>query len=246
MYFDKKEKFKERFKAFKNVFEQPTVNALWKLITEGYIEGVESPIKVGKESNVFSALTKQNERVAVKIYRINACDFNKMYSYLRMDERFKTKKSKHAVVMTWAKREFKNLLRAYQSGVSVPKPIAIEANVIVMGFIGEKDIKKYPAASSLLKNSCNNENAKEMFDLLLKEMKLLNNKAKLVHGDLSEYNILNLDNKPCIIDLSHAIPTSLKPSQELFERDILNICAFFNRFGLNLNTNQIKQEILNN
>lgn len=244
MRFEDQKKFKERFKVYKNVFEQSTINSLWKLITEGKIEGLESPIKIGKESNVFSALTRNNERVAVKIYRIGACDFNRMYSYLNMDERFKTRKTRTEIVLTWARREFKNLTNAYESGVSVPKPIALRGNVMVMEFIGEKNPGKYPAAAPLLKNSC--DKPKELFGKLLKEIILLSNKAKLAHGDLSEFNILNLNGNPCIIDLSHAIPTAAPVSKELLERDILNICSFFNRFGLKIKPEDIYEKINEN
>jgi len=237
---EKKERFKERFKVYKDVFEKSTINALWRLITQGKIEGLESPIKVGKESNIFSALTKENERVAVKIHRIGASDFGKMFYYLSMDKRFKTKRSRRNVVLTWAKREYKNLVKAYEAGVAVPKPIAFYENVIVMDFIGEKNVNEKPIVAPLLKYFC--EKPKEIFAMLLQELNKLYNKANLVHGDLSEYNILNFYGKPILIDLSHATPPN-GSGNELFLRDVKNLCRFFNRFGLNLKEDDVASKI---
>jgi serine/threonine-protein kinase RIO1 len=70
-----KEKKEDLLKAYKNVFDEGTMNSLWYHITHRQIEGLESPVKLGKESNVFSALTKDRKRVAVKIYRIMSADF---------------------------------------------------------------------------------------------------------------------------------------------------------------------------
>lgn len=237
---EKKERFKERFKVYKDVFEQSTIKALWRLITQGKIEGLESPIKVGKESNVFSALTKDNERLAVKIHRIGASDFKRMLCYLSIDERFRTKQSRRNIVLTWAKREYKNLVKAYEAGVAVPKPIALCENVIVMDFIGEKNVNEKPMQAPILKDFC--ENPKEIFAQLLLELNALYTKAGLIHGDLSEYNILNFYGKPVLIDLSHAMPPN-GSSNELFLRDIKNLCRFFNRFGLNLEEKKIAQQI---
>ena len=79
--------FKERFKTYKNVFDEFTVRSIFKLISQGYFEGLESPISIGKESNIFSALRKDNEKVIVKIYRLETCDFNRLYDYIKDDPR---------------------------------------------------------------------------------------------------------------------------------------------------------------
>jgi len=69
----RKEKFKEgreKFKTRHDVFDEFTNRTIFKLITEGHFRGLESPINIGKESNVFSALNKEGNRVIVKIYRL--------------------------------------------------------------------------------------------------------------------------------------------------------------------------------
>lgn len=79
---------KEKFKTEHSVFDDFTNLTLFKLISQGHFEGLQSPVSVGKESNVFSALTKDGKKVIAKIYRLENCDFNRMYYYIRNDPRF--------------------------------------------------------------------------------------------------------------------------------------------------------------
>ena len=68
-------------------------------------------------------------------------------------------------------------------------------------------------------------------------------KAKLVHGDLSEYNILNNKEKFIVIDLSHGIPSSAPASRELFERDIKNVVKYFNKRGLDVEEEKVHHHL---
>ena len=127
---------KEKFKVMHSVFDEFTNRTIFRLITRGYFEGLESPIAIGKEANIFSAKTK-HDRVMIKIYRLETCDFNHMYDYLKIDPRFQHLKSKkRKVILAWTQREYRNLLKAREANVRVPTPIAILNNVIVLEFIG--------------------------------------------------------------------------------------------------------------
>jgi RIO kinase 1 len=228
----------EFFRTYKNVFDNSTIRSLWYLITHHKFEGLESPIKIGKESNVFSALTKENKRLAVKIYRISVCDFFKMAKYLSMDRRFRFTNNRKQIVLIWAQREFKNLMRAYENKVSVPQPIAIKDNVLVMKFIGAEH-PGFPQAAKMLKDSPGDE---KMMKLVIAEMKKLY-RAGLVHGDLSEFNILNFNGKPVLIDLSHSVTLLSPSSNELLERDVEKICNFFCKKGFKLTKEDVLKEI---
>jgi len=231
---------KKLFTVYKDVFDTGTIKAVWKLITENHIEGLESPIKIGKESNIFSALTKKNKRIAVKIHRILASDFFTIAKYLAMDTRFRVPGGRRKLIIMWAMREFKNLQKAKKEGVSVPEPIAIEENALVMQFIGEK-FPKMPQPAPLLKDSC--DKPEEYYAQVLQNLKILYQKAKIVHGDLSEFNMLNWKGKIIIIDLSHSIPVLSAESNTLLERDVVNVCRFFNKKGLKLNVQEVMKEI---
>ena len=117
----RKEKFKEgkeKFKTKHGVFDEFTNRTIFKLITEGHFRGLESPINIGKESNVFSALTKQDNRVIVKIYRLETCDFNTMHNYIKDDPRYsKLKKKKRNIIFAWVQREYRNLMNAKEAQV---------------------------------------------------------------------------------------------------------------------------------
>jgi len=75
-------KVKEKWKVYKNVFDGFTLRNLFKLKTQDYFEELKSLVKIGKESNIFSAITKENTLIAAKIYRIENCNFNQMYRYI--------------------------------------------------------------------------------------------------------------------------------------------------------------------
>ncbi|RJQ17224.1 serine protein kinase RIO [Candidatus Woesearchaeota archaeon] len=210
---------REAWKVYKNVFSQFSLANIFKLSTEGYFKELESPLFIGKESNVMTALTKDNERVIVKIYRLENCNFNRMYSYIKADQRYiHLKKSKREIVFAWTQREYRNLLMA-QEVIAVPKPIALKYNIIVMSVVGNDG----PAPP--LKNAFP-KNPKAFFDEIVLTMKKLYHHG-LVHGDLSEYNILNDKEKPVFIDFSQSTTTKSPNHVELLQRDIHNIVSFF-------------------
>src|SRR3989344_4281407 len=176
--------FKEKFKTYKNVFDDFTDRNLFKLISQGYFEGIESPISIGKEANIFSAIDLEQNRLILKIYRLSTCDFNRMYDYLKLDPRYSSvKKRKREIIFSWAQREYRNLLKVRELGVRVPTPKHVFFNILILEFIGDQD----PAPK--LKDLAP-KNAEDFFKEILKQMKKLY-KAGFVHTDLSSFNILN-------------------------------------------------------
>ncbi len=227
---------REKYKTYENVFDEFTYRNLHKLITQGYFEGLIGQIELGKEANVFTAQTKDGGLVIVKIYRLETCDFGKMYSYIKPDPRYNNiKKNKRAIIFSWAQREYRNLLKAREGGVSVPKPINCLHNILVMEFIGEN------SAAPMVKDH-HPKNPKKFFDAVLDNMKKLN-KAKLVHADLSCFNILNHNEKPVFIDFSQSTPTENPHAQEFLQRDVKNIANFFNKIGLKVDKEKIIQKL---
>lgn len=227
---------REKFKTYKGVFDNFTIQTISKLITQGYFEGIIGPISIGKEANVFSARTKDGKKVAIKIYRLETCDFNRMYEYIRYDPEFiNIKKQRRKVVFAWAKREYRNLLKIRKLGVRVPKPIAVMNNVLIMEFIGNES----PALK--LKDHIP-ENIEKFLEKTIKYMGLFH-KNNYVHSDLSEYNILNYKDEPVFIDLSQTMPLNIPESSNYEQRDIKNITKFFNKYGIKITEQEFKEKM---
>ncbi|MDP6599878.1 MAG: serine protein kinase RIO [Candidatus Woesearchaeota archaeon] len=236
----RKEKFKEgreKFKTMHDVFDEFTNRTIFKLITEGHFKGLESPINIGKESNVFSALTKEEKRVIVKIYRLETCDFNSMYNYIKDDPRYlKLKRKQRKIIFAWVQREYRNLMNAREAQVSVPIPITFSNNVLVLESIGKDNV-----IAPMLKDSVP-KNKKQFFDKTLDNIRKMY-KTGLVHADLSAFNILNFDEKPVFIDMSQTTLLRHPRAEEFLERDIKNICNFFKRIGLKVNEKSALKKI---
>ena len=82
----------------------------------------------------------------------------------------------------------------------------------------------------------------EFFDTVVKYMQKLH-KAGLVHTDLSQFNILNHNDEPVFIDLSQATTLENPNAKEYLIRDIKNICAFFRKFGLDVDDEKVARQI---
>jgi RIO kinase 1 len=231
---------REKFKTYGNVFDQFTLRNLFKLSSQGHFEELESPISIGKEANIFSAKRKDGSRVIVKIYRLETCDFNRMYDYLKYDARYiSTKAKKREIIFTWTKREFRNLLKAREAGVRVPLPITCLYNILLLEFIGDEG--EFPNTAPKLKDAPP-EKPQEFLDKIIDYMKKMHKKG-LVHGDLSEFNILNFHEKPVIIDMSQGTVTESQNAQELLTRDIRNVCRYFKKQGIKTDEARIKEDI---
>lgn len=227
----------EKMKTMHNVFDAFTNQTIFKLISQGHFDGLQSPISIGKEANLFTA-KKGEGRVIVKIYRLEACDFNRMYDYIKEDPRYQNLTGKkRKIILAWVQREFRNLLLAREAGVTVPTPFTFMNNVVVMELIGDKEI------SPKLKDSPP-EKPQEFLDEIIDNMRKLY-KAGLVHADLSPFNILNYNERPVFIDFSQCSSKGTSRANEFLERDITNVVNFFKKLGLAPDKEKIKKQIIN-
>ena len=213
---------KEEWKVYGNVFSKHSLELLFKMSSQGYFENLESPVSVGKEANVFTAITKDRERIIAKIYRLENCNFSKMREYLITDPRYvSTTKNSRMIIFTWVQREYRNLMIAREV-IKVPRPIAFKDNVVLMEFIGDTDpapeLKGHPAADP-----------KKFYAKVITNMNKLYSKG-LIHGDLSPFNILNYNEEPVFIDFSQGTMKDATNAEELLRRDITNICTYFRKY----------------
>ncbi len=222
------------------VFDKKTLETLYKLANHGYLHVLNGAISTGKEANVFKGLDENGNFVAVKVYRVTTSDFKKMQDYIQGDPRFKVRTTnKRQIVNAWVNKEFRNLKRAREHGIRVPRPIIAKDNVLIMEFIGDEEGNPAP----LMKDAYIS-NPQEILDKLIDFLKILYNDAKLVHGDLSSFNILIKDNEPVIIDISQGVVVDHPFSLELLNRDIINLTRDFKKLGVHISEDEIKRKIM--
>jgi len=225
--FEERIKDADQFKVEQSVFDDATLAALYKLVQDGYVDAFGGPLSTGKEANVYLAQVDDRE-VAVKIYRINASNFTQMRDYLEGDPRFEGLGGKKKdVVLAWTKKELANLRRAQAAGVRVPEPIATERNVLVMEYIGTEDDRAKRLGEVHI------ENPQTAYEVMREYMRRLYS-AGLIHGDLSEYNVVfdESEGQLVFIDLGQAVTVHHPNSREFLERDCRNVSSFFSRQGL--------------
>jgi len=218
--------------TLEEVFDQATRMVIYRFLTEGVLDEVHGVVSAGKEARVYWGKNKEGKDLAVKIYLTSSAEFKKgMFKYIEGDYRFKgVKHDTRTLIFAWAQKEFRNLEQAFQAKVNVPKPIAVKNNVLVMEFIG-----KNGASAPSMKEQLP-DNPEKNYKLLLTYLVRLYRKADLVHGDLSEYNIMVWKGKPVLFDMSQSVPSSHPLAKSLLERDLTNVNRFFSRLGVKVLT----------
>jgi len=212
-------------KVINEVLDKPTVMTLYKMITDHVIAYVNGSVSAGKESVVFWGVTEDDTDVALKIYLVSTSNFKKREPYLTDDPRFRhVKKGTKNLVYLWAKKEYRNLSQCYDAGIPVPRPLYITKNVLAMDFVGTNG----SPSRSLLTSEIEQNDYNQAISLL----KDLYHKAKLVHGDFSEYNIFKTDTGLVVFDLGSAVDLRHPNSNEFLKRDINNITRFFKKRGM--------------
>lgn len=223
-----REKRSEELEALEEVFDKSTLMLVYKLLSQGQLSRIHGCIEAGKESRVYLGQDAKGKDVAVKIFLKATTDFRKgRMMYLEGDYRFqRIRKGTRSLIYLWAQKEFKNLQTAFSVGVTVPRPILVRGNVLVMQFIGEKGV-----SAPLMKDIVTGVTV-HLYQRLLKEVKLLYRKAELVHADLSEYNVMMWKQKPVMIDMSQAVSISHPLSDVFLKRDLGNLNNFFLRHSI--------------
>lgn len=227
----------EDMAVLEEVFDKTTLLLIYRLLNKGIINDISGVINSGKESRIYRGTNIEEQDIAIKIYLTTSKEFRRgMLTYIEGDPRFRlVRRDSRSLIYLWAQKEYKNLQRAYSAGIRVPRPLHVEKNVLVMEFIGDEQ-----AAAPTLKEK-SPTHPQTMYNTILHYIHCLYHDAKLVHGDLSEYNVMNFDEHPVIFDLSQAVAVAHPRANEFLTRDVFNINRFFNKLGIEI---KLQQDIL--
>jgi RIO kinase 1 len=213
------------------VMDPRTRMIIFKMISRQIISEVHGCISTGKEANVYFATNHLNEQRALKVYKTSILVFKDRDKYVTGEFRFRHGYCRHnprKMVATWAEKEMRNLLRIHQSGILCPKPYYLRSHVLVMEFIGKDG---WP--SPLLKDvELSESKSRELYLDCLHAMRTLYHTCKLVHADLSEFNIICHDEKMYFIDVSQSVEHDHPHALEFLRKDCTNVAEFFRRKGV--------------
>lgn len=223
---------------------------LQPLVDDGLVDEVLYPLMSGKEADVFVVRCGSKKRCA-KIYKdVMKRSFKKAVQYT---EGRKVRNSRRARAIekgskfgrkqqedTWQNAEVDALYRLVRAGVRVPEPYGCFDGVLLMELITDEEGDVAPRLNDV---SMSAEQAREDHALVMNfVMRMLC--AGLVHGDLSEFNVLVDEDGPVIIDLPQAVDAAANNNaQTMLERDVKNMTEYYGLFAPELLNSHYAQEI---
>ncbi|UVE18369.1 serine protein kinase RIO [Pseudomonas sp. LS44] len=220
------------------------------LIEDGLIDEVLRPLMSGKEAAVYVVRCGNQLRCA-KVYKeANKRSFRQAAEY---QEGRKVRNSRQARAMAkgskygrkeqedaWQNAEVAALFRLASAGVRVPKPYDFLDGVLLMEMIADDSGDAAPRLNDVVLDA---EQAREYHDFLIRQIVLMLC-AGLVHGDLSEFNVLLDPQGPVIIDLPQAVDAAgNNHAFSMLERDVGNMAAYFGQFAPELKHTRYAKEM---
>lgn len=215
-----------------------TPKRLEPLIDSGLINEVIRSLKSGKEAAVY-VVRCDNEICCAKVYK--EADQRSFRQSVLYQEGRKVRNSRRARAMekgsrygrqeqesAWQNAEVTALYRLAAAGVRVPRPYNFIDGVLLMELVTDADGNPAPRLNDLEMTA---EQARTFHEFLIVQIVRMLCDG-LVHGDLSEYNVLVGSNGPVIIDLPQAVDAAgNNNARMMLERDVGNMTAYFGRFA---------------
>jgi RIO kinase 1 len=223
---------------------------LQPLVEEGLIDEVIRQLMSGKEATVYVVRCGDEIRCA-KVYKeASQRSFRQAASY---QEGRKVRNSRQARAMekgtrygrkmqeeVWQNAEVDALYRLAAAGVRVPQPYICFEGVLLMELVTDANGQVAPRLNDVVLTA---QQATEYHHALLRQVVLMLC-AGVIHGDLSEYNILVDADGPVIIDLPQAINAAGNTeAAPMLERDVANLATYFGQFVPQIGATQYGKEI---
>lgn len=226
------------------VLDPRTRMILLQMINRNIVSEVNGCLSTGKEANVYHAMSFPDDddttplQRAIKVYKTSILVFKDRDKYVTGEFRFRqgyNKSNNRAMVKVWAEKEMRNLRRIHVSGIPCPEPLYLRLHVLVMGFLGSSKGVPAPRLKDVeLTDSDPEERWRLLYMELIGHMRSMYQDCKLVHADLSEYNVLYHKHKLYIIDVSQSVEHDHPRSLEFLRMDIKNVSDFFRRKGVHI------------
>ncbi|KAI9672670.1 MAG: protein kinase rio1 [Alyxoria varia] len=246
-YGDQKEKHADKSDraTSEQVLDPKTRMILLQMINKNVVTEVNGCISTGKEANVYHASYVTDGGVndvglisqrAIKVYKTSILVFKDRNKYVAGEHRFRqgySKSSNRAMVKLWAEKEMRNLKRIHAAGIPAPKPYYLRQHVLVMDFLGSEAGWSAPLLRDVeFEDEVAGNKWRTLYHQLLSYMRIMYHTCRLVHADLSEYNVLFHDNSLWIIDVSQSVEHDHPRSLEFLRMDTKNVSSFFQRRGV--------------
>ena len=218
------------------VFDSRTLKAVYEMVSRLRIDYIDYPISSGKESVVFKAYMG-GKAVAMKIYKMSTLRFSNIWKYIDGDFRFsKEHLTRSSLVYLWARKEFTNLSECRKYRINAPVPISFHKNILLMSYLGTRT-----RSSPMIKDA--DADFPKAYTDLMGSLRKLYGRAKLVHADLSEYNILYHRGRPYLVDMAQTVSREHPAADYFLERDLRNVCNFFRKKGVDCSWENIFKEL---
>ena len=172
------------------VLDPRTRIILFKMLNNGIFYEINGCVSTGKEANVYHATTEDGIHRAIKVYKTSILTFKDRDRYVTGEFRFRhgySKSNPRKMVKVWAEKEMRNLRRIKQAGIPSPEALVLRMHVLVMEFLGDKNGWAYPRLKDA---QIDTSRYPALYYQLIKNVRTMYQVCKLVHADLSEYNIL--------------------------------------------------------
>jgi len=193
--------------------------AINALVKAGILEALGKSLGVGKEADVYEALTPKGAKVAVKFHHLGRVSFRqtrRLRGYIAQ---------RHHISWLYqsrlaAEKEFEALKLLHPHGIAVPEPISQNRHAVVMGMIEGAELAEFNEIRS----------PEKILKEILSNIRKVYVEAGVIHADLSEFNIiLQPDGHVLIIDWPQYVKKDHPNAEQLLERDVRNIVHFFRR-----------------
>ncbi|KAL7438563.1 hypothetical protein ACHAXM_006284 [Skeletonema potamos] len=176
---------------------------------------------------------------AIKIYKTSILVFKDRDKYVSGEHRWRKgycKSNPRKMVKVWAEKEMRNYRRIHAAGIRCPAPILLKSHVLIMEFLGTNG---WPSPR-IRDAGLSEKRLREAYVQTIFIMRHMFQRCKLVHGDLSEYNLLWHNNEVYVIDVSQSVESDHPSALDFLRKDASNVNDFFRKNG-NLNVMTTRQ-----